>query len=137
MARFLPFAGIRYDLTRVQLDEVVSPPYDVIDEDERATLVERSPFNAVRVDLPADEDGETRYEVARRLLREWQDAGVLTTDVGNDAFRRVVTNAGAQVDFQLSALSALDMVLSFGGGVAFEDGFTPRREFMASFKILR
>ena len=64
-------------------------------------------------------------------------ASVLTTEPGSDAFRRVVTNAGAQVDFQLSALSALDMVLSFGGAVAFEDGFRPRREVMASFKILR
>ena len=64
-------------------------------------------------------------------------ASVLTTEPGSGDFQRVVTNAGAQVDFQLSALSALDMVLSFGGAVAFEDGFSPRREFMASFKILR
>ncbi|MFP3900568.1 MAG: DUF1015 family protein [Acidimicrobiia bacterium] len=80
MARFQPFAGIRYDLTRVRLDEVISPPYDVIDERQRSSLVARSPHNAVRLDLPIDETGEGRYAVASRLLEEWQRDGVLTTD---------------------------------------------------------
>jgi uncharacterized protein (DUF1015 family) len=80
VARFEPFAAIRYDLTRVELPEVVSPPYDVIDDEQRAALASRSPFNAVRIDLPADEGGESRYEVARRLLHDWQQDGVLVTD---------------------------------------------------------
>ncbi|HEX6236481.1 MAG TPA: DUF1015 domain-containing protein, partial [Acidimicrobiales bacterium] len=80
MARFQPFAGIRYDLTRVRLDEVVSPPYDVIDDRQRAALVARSPHNAVRLDLPVDEAGEGRYAVASRLLHEWQRDGILSTD---------------------------------------------------------
>ena len=80
MARFEPFAAIRYDLARVELPEVVSPPYDVIDDDQRAALASRSPFNAVRIDLPVDEGGDDRYEVARRLLGDWQSDGVLVTD---------------------------------------------------------
>ena len=61
----------------------------------------------------------------------------LVTDLDDDAFRRTVGSVGAQADIRISALSALDMTLSFGGGVAFEDGYRPRREFMVSFKILR
>jgi uncharacterized protein (DUF1015 family) len=80
VARFEPFAAIRYDLQRVDLPEVVSPPYDVIDDDQRAELASRSRFNAVRIDLPVDENGEDRYEVARTLLRDWQADGVLVTD---------------------------------------------------------
>jgi uncharacterized protein (DUF1015 family) len=83
VARFEPFAAIRYDLSRVDLPEVVSPPYDVIDDDQRAALASRSPFNAVRIDLPADDDGEAgedRYAVAHRLLQGWQADGVLVTD---------------------------------------------------------
>jgi len=80
VARFEPFAALRYDLARVALPEVVSPPYDVIDGDERAALASRSPFNAVRIDLPVDEGGENRYEIARRLLQGWQTDGVLVTD---------------------------------------------------------
>jgi uncharacterized protein (DUF1015 family) len=80
VARFEPFPAIRYDLDRVSLPEVVSPPYDVIDDAQRAELASRSPFNAVRIDLPVDEDGRDRYEVARGLLHDWQADGVLATD---------------------------------------------------------
>jgi uncharacterized protein (DUF1015 family) len=78
--RFEPFPGIRYDLTRVALGDVVSPPYDVIDDSQRAGLAARSPYNAVRVDLPVDEGGEDRYTVARHLFARWQADGVLVLD---------------------------------------------------------
>jgi uncharacterized protein (DUF1015 family) len=78
--RFRPFPGIRYDLARVTLADVVSPPYDVIDDSQRARLAARSPYNAVRVDLPEDEGGEDRYRVAQRLFSRWQAEGVLVRD---------------------------------------------------------
>jgi uncharacterized protein (DUF1015 family) len=77
---FRPFPGIRYDLARVALGDVVSPPYDVIDETQRAQLAARSPYNAVRIDLPIDEGGEDRYAVAHRLFSRWQAEGVLVRD---------------------------------------------------------
>lgn len=80
MARFQPFAGIRYDLDRVSLDKVISPPYDVIDDAQRDELARRDPHNAVRIDLPAAEEGQDRYQVASDLLARWQDEGVLVTD---------------------------------------------------------
>ncbi len=80
MPLFRPFPGIRYDLARVDLGDVISPPYDVIDDDERARLAVRSPYNAVRVDLPIDEGGEDRYAVADRLFSRWQAEGVLVRD---------------------------------------------------------
>ncbi len=80
MARFEPFPGVRYDLGRVTLPDVVAPPYDVIDDRQRAALAARSEHNAVRIDLPVDESGGDRYELARSLLHGWQDDGVLVTD---------------------------------------------------------
>ena len=83
MAQFQPFPGIRYDLTRVRLADVVSPPYDVIDQAQRAELAARSPYNAVHVDLPTDQEaepGEDRYRAAGRLLRDWQAQGILVGD---------------------------------------------------------
>ena len=63
--------------------------------------------------------------------------GGLVTNLDHDAFRRRAIDAGAQFDVQLTTLSTLDMMLSFGGAVAFERGAAPRREFMVSFKVLR
>ncbi|HET9012123.1 MAG TPA: hypothetical protein VFN38_09940, partial [Gemmatimonadaceae bacterium] len=61
----------------------------------------------------------------------------LVTNLDARAARRKVTNAGAQLDFRLSALSSLDLTLSVGGAVAFTDGSRPRREAMISLKVLR
>jgi uncharacterized protein (DUF1015 family) len=83
VARFEPFPGIRYDLDRVPLGDVIAPPYDVIDDDDRADLVARHERNSVRIDLPADEDGRDRYEVARCLLRDWLEDGTLRVDAGS------------------------------------------------------
>ena len=58
------------------------------------------------------------------------------TSIGADE-RRSLGDAGAQLDFRFGLLSALDLTLSVGGAVAFEDGHAPRREAMMSFKILR
>ncbi|MEO6212325.1 MAG: hypothetical protein ABIP65_01740 [Vicinamibacterales bacterium] len=63
--------------------------------------------------------------------------GGLVANADNDAFRRTLRNAGGQLDFQLTTLSALDMVLSVGAAAAFEDGYAARREFMVSFKVLK
>jgi uncharacterized protein (DUF1015 family) len=80
VARFEPFAGIRYDLTRSDLGQVISPPYDVIDAEQRAALAARDPHNAVRIDLPDEAEGDGRYETARQLLAEWLADGTLVTD---------------------------------------------------------
>jgi uncharacterized protein (DUF1015 family) len=80
MPRFEPFRGLRYASDRVRLDDVVAPPYDVISPDDRAALEQRSPHNVVRIELPQDEDGRDRYEVAARYLAEWREDGSLRRD---------------------------------------------------------
>jgi hypothetical protein len=64
-------------------------------------------------------------------------ASALVTNLDAGVVRRTVSNAGAQLDFRLSMLSTLDLTLSVGGAVAFEDGSRPRREAMISLRILR
>jgi hypothetical protein len=63
-------------------------------------------------------------------------AGLLT-DMDDASLRRGAATAGAQIDFRISLLSALELTLSVGGAVAVEDGYAPRREGMISLKILR
>ena len=57
-----------------------SPPYDVIDEDERAALQARSAYNVVRL-LLADAD-DPSYAEAARLLAAWRSSGVVVPDAG-------------------------------------------------------
>ena len=69
-----------YDLEELDLAEVTAPPYDVIDDAEREMLGERSLWNVVHIDLPAEADGRDRYQNACFLLHQWLDEGVLLTD---------------------------------------------------------
>ncbi|HEU0317480.1 MAG TPA: DUF1015 domain-containing protein, partial [Solirubrobacteraceae bacterium] len=78
MAELKPLNALYYDpAVAGPLADLVAPPYDVIDPDQRAALVARSPFNAVEIDLP---EGEDRYERAAALLETWRLEGVLVED---------------------------------------------------------
>jgi uncharacterized protein (DUF1015 family) len=80
VAEVLPLTAVHYDLGKVGVAEVVAPPYDVIDEAERAELAGRSPYNVVELDLPRDPGGGDPYEHAAELLARWTDEGVLARD---------------------------------------------------------
>lgn len=86
MAIIKAFRGLRYDTERFadELDELVAPPYDVIDPDEQDELYARHPYNVVRVDLNRRQDGDddhnNRYTRARRHLMDWLARGVVRVD---------------------------------------------------------
>jgi uncharacterized protein (DUF1015 family) len=78
MADVEPLRALHYDLERTGgLGDVVAPPYDVIDADERAELEARSPYNVVRIDLPV---GDDPYETAAQQFAAWQCDGVIVRD---------------------------------------------------------
>src|SRR3989442_7506559 len=79
MAEVQPLRALHYDTSVVgPLADVVAPPYDVIDADQRARLMSRSPFNVVAVDLPQGDPDP--YESARELFESWQLQGALVRD---------------------------------------------------------
>jgi uncharacterized protein (DUF1015 family) len=79
LADVQPFRAIHYDLDAVGgLQPVAAPPYDVIDDEQRAELVARSPHNVVEIDLPRA-DGDP-YAHAAEVYARWQREGVLTQD---------------------------------------------------------
>ena len=87
MADVRPFQALHYDLGKVgSLDAVAAPPYDVIDARSGRQLLERSPYNAVAIDLPkpfdpadpdSDPSGDPYAEAARadRALEGRRRAG--------------------------------------------------------------
>jgi uncharacterized protein (DUF1015 family) len=78
MADVQPLEALHYDQAKAgPLQQLVAPPYDVIDPEQRAALASRSPYNAVRVDLP---EGEDPYAEAARLFQQWQDDGAVVPD---------------------------------------------------------
>ncbi len=78
MADVRPFRALRYGPS-LDLSSIVCPPFDTISAEQQRALYERSPHNAVRIEL-AEESGAGRYENAGATVREWMASGVLQRD---------------------------------------------------------
>src|ERR1041385_8899143 len=77
MPEIKPFRGILYNPKKVELADVVAPPYDVISPQQQQELYDRSPFNIVRLILGREEN---RYSSAARYLEQWRGENILITD---------------------------------------------------------
>lgn len=84
MAKVVSFRGLRFDVEKIdRMEDVVTPPYDVVDAKSQAALLEKNPYNMIQLDLTKNADDEVtdeRYEKARDHFQSWQDQGVLARD---------------------------------------------------------
>jgi len=66
------------------MEEVVTPPYDVISEEDAAKFLEKNAYSMIQLDLrntSQDTGGNAdRYDQARTLFQAWQEEGVLIRD---------------------------------------------------------
>lgn len=86
MAVIAPLRGVRYDPeVSGSLEDIVTPPYDVISSNEEAFYSSRSPYNIIRLDIPRetaagrDKEG-VRYKNAADLFNHWLREGILLRD---------------------------------------------------------
>jgi uncharacterized protein (DUF1015 family) len=85
MATIIPFHGMRYDTTVVgAINQVVAPPYDIIDAAGQQALYDRHPQNIIRLELGLDQPGDSptqnRYTRAASTLHDWLKSGALKRD---------------------------------------------------------
>jgi uncharacterized protein (DUF1015 family) len=84
MAKVIPFKGFRYDPSRVDIEKVVAPPYDVIGERDCELLHQRHPNNITKLikgrECPDDRPDNNKYTRAGRCLTDWMADGVLKRD---------------------------------------------------------
>jgi uncharacterized protein (DUF1015 family) len=94
MARIYPFRALRYDTSRVEMEDVVTQPYDKITPEMQQRYYERSPYNLIRIILGKHEPGDTEpqeflpageqahnvYTRAAEYLKEWRAEGVLAEE---------------------------------------------------------
>lgn len=84
MATIIPFKGIRYNSAKVDINEAVTPPYDVIDPSGQDYFYNLNPYNVIRLELGKtgqdDDHINNRYTRAARYLKEWLESGILVHD---------------------------------------------------------
>ncbi len=80
-----PFSGYRYNTDKIaKLDDVIAPPYDVIDEAMQEELLAKHPNNVVRLILdkilPTDDAESNRYTRTAKTLANWKENDILVQD---------------------------------------------------------
>jgi uncharacterized protein (DUF1015 family) len=74
-ARIQPFPALVFNRERAgRLEELIAPPYDLIDQTLQQKLYARSPYNIVRLELNRDPDP---YGSAASTLKRWIGDGIL------------------------------------------------------------
>jgi uncharacterized protein (DUF1015 family) len=86
MVQIAPFKGMVYNKEKIKkLDDVMSPPYDIISEKMQNELYEKNQYNFVKLILgkilPDDTEQNNRYTRAKRLFDEWQHKQILLPDM--------------------------------------------------------
>jgi uncharacterized protein (DUF1015 family) len=94
MARLYPFRALRYDPARVNMEDVVTQPYDKITPAMQQQYYEASPYNLIRVILgkhepndtepqdflPPGENAHNVYTRAAQTLHEWRRDRILAEE---------------------------------------------------------
>jgi len=75
-----PFRALRPSVDADRLGKLLCPPYDVIDDEERAQLLKLDPDNAVGIILPRPDGGADAYAVAARRLAHAVRSGLFAVD---------------------------------------------------------
>ncbi|MDP7348656.1 MAG: DUF1015 family protein, partial [Phycisphaeraceae bacterium] len=79
-----PFRAAIYDRPDGDLTDLLSPPYDMLDEPEKQQLLQADAHNIVAIDLPVTPPKtvgpDHKYAGAARTLDRWLDEGVLRRD---------------------------------------------------------
>jgi len=74
-----PFKGVLYNREKIgDIASCVCPPYDVVSSVR--TYYERSPFNAIRLELPMSQPSMDKYSAAKYTMDTWLKEGVLKSD---------------------------------------------------------
>lgn len=93
-----PLNAIVYNQNKVDIKDVIAPPYDVITNEEQQRLYERSKYNIVRLILSSAKD---RYEDAKESFESWQKDEVLIKTAKPSIFyiiQKYTTENGRKVE---------------------------------------
>jgi uncharacterized protein (DUF1015 family) len=84
MARIYPFRALRYNLSQVKLQDVVTQPYDKISPAAQQRYYDQSEYSLVRIILGMpelyDDEKNNVYTRAAESLKEWRAKNVLSEE---------------------------------------------------------
>jgi uncharacterized protein (DUF1015 family) len=116
MVDIKPFKAIRYTEKAGKLKNLITQPYDKIDQDLQREYYEKSPYNYCRLILPMEEN---RYEAVHQRIYEWLSEHVLAQDEEPSIFvcrQEFKLNGG---NYTRTGLIAALRLYNYGEGMVF------------------
>ncbi|EEG77143.1 DUF1015 domain-containing protein [Dethiobacter alkaliphilus] len=91
MAKIVPIRGVRYNPEKAgEMADLVTPPYDVIDEAEQRRFYEKNDYNVIRLEYgevqSTDHQQENRYTRAREFFTSWLEEEILIHDENSSIY---------------------------------------------------
>ncbi len=82
MPKILPIRGLRFsDNLHDKMQELIAPPYDVINPEQQDELYQQHPYNIVNLELtksyPEDDKNNNKYTRAADIFQEWLNKEIL------------------------------------------------------------
>ena len=78
MAEIKPFKALRFNTEKAgKTDELVCPPYDIVNDEQREEYIKKNPNNIIRLELPK---GDDPYGTAAKTLEAMIDNDILRKD---------------------------------------------------------
>ena len=126
MPRFEPFQALRYG-SSIKLNDVCSPPYDVLSDADRLALANKHENNIVHIDMPLAPSGNA-YEHAASVLTQWISNGVMVRDnvPSFTLYRMQFTDSTGKPRNVVGVIGALEVVDESAGGVLPHERTTPK-----------
>ena len=126
MPRFEPFQALRYG-SSIKLNDVCSPPYDVLSDADRLALANKHENNIVHIDMPLAPSGNA-YEHAASALTQWISNGVMVRDnvPSFTLYRMQFTDSTGKPRNVVGVIGALEVVDESAGGVLPHERTTPK-----------
>jgi len=124
--RFEPFQALRYG-SKLKLNDVCSPPYDVLSDADRLALANNHENNIVHIDMPLAPSGNA-YEHAASVLTQWISNGVMVRDKvpSFTLYRMQFTDSTGKPRNVVGVIGALEVVDEGAGGVLPHERTTPK-----------
>ncbi len=146
MARIFPFRALRYDPGRVNVQAVVTQPYDKITPAMQEGYYAASPYNLVRIVLgkkqPADDEQHNVYTRAAEYLKHWRAEGVVRPDPEPSlySYEQVFQVPGRAETWTRRGFIALGQIEPYEAGVVFRHEQTlsaPKADRLNLLRALR
>jgi uncharacterized protein (DUF1015 family) len=123
MAYIAPFRALRYDPTRVPLEQVVTQPYDKITPEMQSAYYAASPYNLVRIILgksqSTDHLEENIYTRAAASFEDWRRQGIFHPDPKQSLYQYVqrFQAPGGGPELERRGFIALGRIEDYSAGI--------------------